>query len=68
MDKLALQFELKLKGRDRRPLESRRERDHDCRERDWLESEWKLSPHSWIQLWDAESGKEKFTIRLKGPV
>jgi WD40 repeat protein len=27
---------------------------------------WKLTPHSWIQVWDAETGKEKFTIRLKG--
>ncbi|HEY2976185.1 MAG TPA: WD40 repeat domain-containing protein [Pyrinomonadaceae bacterium] len=31
-------------------------------------AEWKLTPHSWVQLWDAESGQEKFTITLKGLV
>ncbi len=31
-------------------------------------AEWKLTPHSWVQLWDAKSGQEKFTITLKGLV
>lgn len=66
MEKLSRQFELKLRK--------------DATEAHWSPdssafmtvvketSEWKLSPHSWIQLWDVESGKEKFTIRLNGPV
>jgi len=31
-------------------------------------AEWKLNPQSLIQVWDAETGNEKFTIRLKGSV
>jgi WD40 repeat protein len=31
----------------------------------WL-AQYKLYPHSWIQVWEAETGKEKFTIRLNG--
>lgn len=69
MDKLALQFELKLK---KNATDARWSPDASSimtvtKETGW-KAEWKLSPHSWIQLWDAESGKEKFTIRLKGRV
>jgi len=69
MQKLRLRFELELKKdlTDARWNPGGSAVMTVAKDTGW-KAEYKLMPRSLIQVWDAETGAEKFTIRLKGSV